>query len=82
MIKKLRTIGERGDDISTSTFDEALSEVWKLMEDHVYREFLKSKYAQFYLHMKKNDITTLNQLHMGLLDREDLSDDDDTVPVC
>ena len=57
---------EKGGDIQDVVFDDAIAETWDIMELNVYNQFLKSDHCKFYVHMKRNDPLTLNQLQLSV----------------
>merc|ERR1719384_924464 len=62
---------ERGEEVLTEeVFEEAMAETWNIMELNVYKQFLKSDYCKFYVHMKQNDAVTLNQLQLSVIEPE------------
>ena len=56
--------------ILSNCFDDSRDETWKLMETNIYKQFIKSDYCRFYVHMRKNDPVTLNQLQLSVIDEE------------
>jgi len=53
--------------LQDTVFAEALAETWNLMERNIFKQFLSSDYCRFYVHMKKNDPFTLNQLQLSIV---------------
>jgi len=56
---------EKGGTIQDFVFDDAIAETWEIMELNVFNQFLKSDHCKFYVHMKRNDPLTLNQLQLS-----------------
>ena len=57
--------------LQENVFQEAMDETWDLMERNVYKQFIKSDYCKFYIHMKLNDPVTLNQLQLSVPENEE-----------
>merc|ERR1740123_1846985 len=57
---------EQGGVIRDFVFDKAVAETWQIMELNVFNQFLASDHCKFYMHMKKTDPLTLNQLQLSV----------------
>merc|ERR1719411_2276809 len=57
---------EQGGALHDFVFNDAIAETWEIMELNVFRQFLNSDHCKFYIHMKKSDPLTLNQLQLSV----------------
>jgi len=74
MFEAMAKVNKCEDVLKENVFEEAITETWNIMELNVYKQFLKSDYCKFYVHMKQNDPVTLNQLQLSV---PEISDEQD-----
>jgi hypothetical protein len=66
MFKYFRSVENAENPITDIVFNEASEETWQLMQSNIFKQFLNSVHCKFYVHMKKNDPVTLNQLQLTI----------------
>jgi len=66
--KELTAVSKMESILTENTFDNALNATWKLLEESIFQQFLKSSHARFYVWMKQNEPVNLNQLQLSNLE--------------
>lgn len=72
VMAKIKAVENQSEVLSEDIFEEASEVTWQLMERNIYNQFLESDYCSFYIHMKRNDPLTLNQLQLTSLEEEEV----------